>query len=475
MSYLSTGASLRRLGPGARALMVGASAALTSLAAGVAVATFGWIALAASGALAGLWAVAFAPSFVVVGSVLVVRGLSDAVADVGIVAGLNGGALIGLLLIAGAILLVGRRVASGSVVGAGAGVVTVLGLGYWLVAGVVQHGVDASLLREFVRAASVLAVALLAANADRTLTARRLADIVVVAALLPAVLVLVEGVTQWQQVVGGDLRPRGTLSHPNAASILFGTAIPIAAWRWAYGGGGRRYLLAALLLGAAILLTRSIGGLAQVVVTLFVATWLLPGRGRERAVLGMATAGILAVFVFDPFGLSRISEIDPGALQGELDRHDSSMEWRLVNWGELMEEWREQPWLGHGLGSTAELVRPLGHLPHSDPVRFLVEGGVVGATLLGAGYVLLVAGLLRRSRRGADASFAVAVLAVVAGVSVHALATHVTFNTQPMYVLAALVGWTLARRQVHHAPRSAEGYRPSSAPSPAYTSRIRLP
>ena len=34
-------------------------------------------------------------------------------------------------------------------------------------------------------------------------------------------------------------------------------------------------------------------------------------------------------------------------------------------------------------------------------------------------------------------------LAIVAGVSTHALVTHVSFNTAPVYVLAALLGWVL--------------------------------
>jgi O-antigen ligase len=413
-----------------------------SLASGAASAVLNWLPLAAAGALAVLLWLALAPSVLALGSLLVVRGLTDAIADVPIVAGLNAGALIGLTVVASALLLVVLRApARGVVIGAALLAAVV----YWFGIGVLQHGMHPSLMREVVRSASIVAVALLAVNGDRSLTPSRMATIVVLAALIPALLIVFEGLANWQAMVHGSLRPRGTLSHPNAASILFGIALPMSAWRWAYGGGGRRYLLAAGLFGVAIVLTRSMGGLAQAVVTLFVFTLVQEGHGAQRAVLGLATAAIVAAFVFDPFGISRVSELESTSLAtsstGEID---NTFEWRLVNWRMFLDEWRDSPLLGHGLGSTNELVTPLHHLPHSDPVRFLVETGLAGVALLAAGYVVLVNRLLLLARLGVHRSFAAAVLAVVVGVSVHSLATHVSLNTQPIYVVAALAGWTLA-------------------------------
>ncbi|MCK9486804.1 MAG: O-antigen ligase family protein [Dehalococcoidia bacterium] len=443
MLYRSTADRFRLLDPGIRSLLVGLVAACTSFMAGAAVAVAGMLPLAGVVGLAGLATMAFAPSFLVLGSVLAVRAMTDQFSDIAVVAGLNGGALIGLGLIAGAGALMLRRLWSDEARGVGIGLLLVMAIGFWTLVGVIQFGRDPSFQREAVRSLSIVAVALLAANADRSITPRRMANIVILAALVPALMVLYEGLTNWQAVIGG-LRPRGPLSHPNAAALLFSVAIPLAAWRWAYDGGGRRYLLIAAVLAAAIVVTRSMGGLAQAVVTLFVASLLLPDQAKVRMALGIGAVAIVVMFVADPFGISRVSELESVSLAGdELDRHDNSFEWRLVNWGALLEEWREEPWLGRGLGSTASLIRPLGHEPHSDPVRFLVEGGVAGASLYLAGYLLVVVRLRRLTRTGNARSYAVAVLAMLAGVSVHALVTHVSLNTQPMYVVAALLAWTL--------------------------------
>lgn len=454
MLYRSTGDRFRLLDPGIRALLMGTVAAATSLMAGASAAVAGVIPLAGVVGVGGLATMAFGPSYLVLGCLLLVRAMTDQFSGVSVVAGLNGGALIGLGLIAGAGALMLRRLWWDEARGVGIGILLVMAVGFWTLVGILQFGQDQSLTREAVRSLSIVAVGLIAANSDRSITPRRMADIVIVAALLPAVIVIYEGAGNWQAVVAG-FRPRGPLSHPNAAALLFSIAIPLAAWRWAYDGGGRRYLLAAAILTVAIVVTRSMGGLAQAVVTLFVASLLLPDQAKVRMALGLGAAIIVVLFVADPLGISRVSELESVSLSGgELDRHDNSFEWRLVNWAALLEEWREEPWLGRGLGTTSSLIMPLGHPPHSDPVRFLVEGGVTGAGLALAGYVLIVQRLFRLTRSGTSRSFAMAVLAMLAGVSVHMLVTHVTLNTMPMYVIAALLGWTLTLPLSEAAPQT---------------------
>ncbi len=418
------------------AVLTGAATALTN----------GRALLVVAGAGCVVWIVAM-PSWLSLGSVLVVRGLTDAAADVPIAAGLNAGALIGLLLIATAGALVLRRVREGADLHALVPASILLAaIVYWSAIGVLRHGFDESLLREFVRAASIVAVAVMAANADRTMKPSTWATALVLAALVPAILVVGEALTHWSAMVSGELRPRGTLSHPNAASILFGTVVPLAAWKWAYDGGGVRYGAAAVLLLVAILFTRSMGGLAEVVVALVAFGMLQSGRASVRTICAVGAVAVVAFFILDPLGISRVSELESTTLavtDGSAD--NNSFEWRLVNWSLLIRASEDARTLGHGLGSTSEIITPLGHLPHSDPIRFLVETGIVGVTLLGIGYLVMMNRLLLLVRAGPHRSFTAAVLATTAGVSVHALVTHVSFNTAPMYVLAALIGWTLAR------------------------------
>ena len=449
----------RRPSVAVRPFLVALIASVMSIVAGALAAATTWVVLVGTAACAVAPWLILAPSYLSLGSVLLVRGVSDMFADRSIVAGLNSGALIGLLLIFGALAQVLLRLyrrtdtVHGVILASG----VLLGVGYWFGIGVLNYGMDDSLIREVVRTSSIVAVAVMAANADRSLTASRMATIVVVAALIPAGLVLFESMTNWAAIVAGEFRPRGTMSHPNAASIFFGIAMPIALWRAIFDRGGARYLVAALLFLVAIMLTRSLGGLAQAIVTLLAFGALQRAGAPTRVAMTLTALVIIGMFVLDPLGISRVSELESTSLTvNDGGAGNNSFEWRLVNWSRLMEEWRESPWLGHGLGSTYDLVTPLGHLPHSDPVRFLVETGVFGATLLSIGYLALMARIVSLWRRGSNSSLAGAVLAVMLGVSMHSLVTHVSFNTAPAYVLAALVGWTLTHGAESATARAAD-------------------
>ncbi|MCK9494982.1 MAG: O-antigen ligase family protein [Dehalococcoidia bacterium] len=381
---------------------------------------------------------------------LTIRSLTDASATTPIVAGLNAGAVLGLVVIASAGALVVTRLIEKrqAVRGLMASVVVTGMMVYWFGIGVLHYGMDESLIRELVRAVSIVAVALIAANSDRSVTASRMGTIVVVAALIPAILVVNEAVTHWPEMVGGGLRPRGTMSHPNAAAILFGIAAPVAVWKFAHDGGGKRYLWAAGFFVFAVLLTRSLGGLAQTTVGLLALGALQQGGSRLfRVGVFVAVAAIAYVFIADPLGISRVSELESTTLQIQQGAQDNnSFEWRLVNWSLFLDKWQESRLLGFGLGTTDEIIAPLGHLPHSDPVRFLVETGILGVSLISVGVLLLVNRLVLLAKVGPDGSFAITALAVVCGVGTHMLVTHVSFNTAPVYVLAALLGWLLSRQ-----------------------------
>ncbi|MGE3962234.1 MAG: O-antigen ligase family protein [Dehalococcoidia bacterium] len=425
--------------------------------------------LAAVGAvgIAGMATLAFASSAIALLGVLTVRSLTDSFATVPIVAGLNAGAVVGLVLIASAgALIAARLVERGARIQALPTTVIVgLGIGYWFGIGILHYGADQSLIRELVRMLSILAVALIAANSDRSVTASRLGMIVVVAAMIPAALVIYEALTNWGEMVGAGLRPRGTMSHPNAAAILFGIAAPVAVWKATFDRSGARYLAAAGVLVLAVLFTRSLGGLAQITVAMMALGALQTGRPVFRLAIVGAVVGIAVLFVLDPLGISRVDEIETTSFavnQGGED--NNSFEWRLVNWSLYLQEWEKARLLGHGLGTTDEIVAPLGHLPHSDLIRFLVETGIVGVALIGAGYLAIVNRLALLARIGPNRTFSSTTLAVVAGVSTHALVTHVSFNTAPVYVLAALLGWVLiGRPEEQPAPEEAPTPRPGTA------------
>lgn len=434
----------RTLSQQAATALVSVAATTMAAAGGALAATSANLAMVAAAGVFGAACLTFASSFMSLLGVLVIRGVTDAFAADPIVAGLNAGAVVGLVLVVSAAAIIVARLyeGDGRVRGLGVTFVALAGILYWFGIAVLRYGMDPSLVREVVRTTSILAVGLIAANSDRSVNASRMGTIVVLAAMIPAVLVVNEALTNWQEMVGGGLRPRGSMSHPNAAAILFGIGAPIAMWKFTHDRAGQRYLYAAVFLMAAVFLTRSMGGFAQLVVAMLVLGALQTGRPifRVGVVVGIAT--LIALFVFDPLGISRVSEFESTDLSVQ-GSHDNSFEWRLYNWYLYLEEWEDARLLGHGLGSSEEIISPIGHLPHSDPIRFLVEIGVVGATLMVIAILAILGRLLRIARGGTNASFAIAALAALAGVGTHALVTHVSFNTAPAYVLAALLGWLL--------------------------------
>ena len=376
------------------------------------------------------------PPSVFLGFILLTRNFADLQAGSAVAGGLNAGALVGVLALGVAFF---RLVPLPRIRGLGPALLVLLLLGFWFLVGFVEFGEARPLLRELIRSSSIVAVALVALNTVRSpLDLSRAVDVVIVTAAAPAVVAVA------QMALGRD-RAYGTLAHPNAAATLFGVCLAISLWALASRPGKRRYALMAVLFGVALLSTKSLGGMAQMLVTLL-AYPLVARRAGSRAGIA-AVVGIILVIVFSlsPIGADRVSEIGTTRSYGEIAQGESgtnSLDWRFGNWVELLEEWREKPLVGYGSGSTVALVTPRQTIPHSDVVRLLVETGVFGLLTFGALFVLLV---MRLYRYAARSSYAAAVLAVLAGVAVHGTVNNITLQTATMYALAVLVGSALAR------------------------------
>ncbi|MBZ0257410.1 O-antigen ligase family protein, partial [bacterium] len=147
------------------------------------------------------------------------------------------------------------------------------------------------------------------------------------------------------------------------------------------------------------------------------------GRAARLGVIVLGcilVAGVLSTST----GRARLAALTKWDNLDEIERtqrETGSHTWRLLNWRYLYREWKKQPILGYGLASTPK-VNPninvlgggVGHDPHNDYVRYLVETGAVGlvlwlAFLVWTGRVLWNA--LRRAhappqRRGALIAFA---------------------------------------------------------------------
>lgn len=377
------------------------------------------------------------------GALLVLRNLSDVVTDFSVLGGLrlNLGALLGIAAIAYAITLViggGRRLV-------GTAVIITVALTLWLLIGFLNYGVNAGMLREWIRLISIVAVMVVAANLS-SLSPRIAVSLVIVSMILPVIVADVQLLTNLADIGPEQtrrfFRVTGTFVQANKAAQAFVVLLFLSVWlvsiRWAWVGA-----LMAIGSAAALLGTRSMGGLVAAVVAA-VAVALLYGAGSRRLRVGIVVGVLLlaVVFALSPFGASRIDALDETRLPWDVvGRTSNSLEWRLYNWWLLAWEWLERPFLGHGLGATLQAVTPVARVTHSDPVRVIVETGIVGTLLATAGIVALVrriVAILRRLRRD-EGLITRLVAAITIGLGVQTIVQNTLSHTALMYVLAVLL------------------------------------
>lgn len=301
-------------------------------------------------------------------------------------------------------------------------------------------------LGEAARVASCVGVVVIAANAPGRMTTRRVAHIIQVVGIVPAVVTVVE-------LAGDTGRGAGTLAHPNSAALLFALC-NIATFALIIDSARRRWLhvLLLLLFLAAQVATGSIGGLATVMVMAVVYLLTSAVRRADRIVLGVVGLGLAAyAAVTSSVGAERLSEYTgPGT-------EETSFEWRVLAWEQVLDAWRRHPVFGNGIGSTYSDAILRGNIPHNEYVRLLAEIGVVGllAVIVGA---LWYAHRMHQLMKAGHAPKACALaLAILAGLAVNALAANTALYTVAFYLalftLAAC--WRIAQDSVRAEPSAA--------------------
>jgi hypothetical protein len=251
---------------------------------------------------------------------------------------------------------------------------------------------------------------------------------------------------------------------------LTGVAIPVAQ-REDDG------LVLGLVLAASIVLLVAVG---RLVLAAEARTPASPARSRAigGALLGAAAlalvAGVIAIAVSER-GLAgtvshewdsfRSVKGEPGQFDpGRLASTNAGNRW--VWWSEAVGAWSDRPLAGWGAGTFPVLHRQyrtnqLDVLqPHSVPLQFLAETGVVGLVLAGGGLLLLLAGAgwtVRRLVPGPERGMAAALLGAGVAWGVHCFYDwdwDIPGVTLPMLVFAGLL---CARGARDRAARPAAG------------------
>lgn len=231
------------------------------------------------------------------------------------------------------------------------------------------------------------------------------------------------------------------INRNNFAAFMtlgLGAAFGLGLYRWSKIGGGLRQeggverlflivFVAALCL-AGVVLSRSRGGLAGIVLVGFPVGLFLVGRKRRTAFTALA-AGLVVLTIILSLWISREPLTERfAALPDEARAQDA----RPAAWLASVRIFARAPLLGAGAGTFEDQFRVTPgsgiqvryNHAHCDPLEFLAETGLVGFGLLSAAilWTMFSAGRALRRRRSRFAhSLTVGGLAGLATVLVHGL------------------------------------------------------
>jgi O-antigen ligase len=347
---------------------------------------------------------------------------------------LSGAIAVLFVLLASGLLLRRRR-------GVLPTVLSVLFLCVWTAIAVNTNGASTETLREGVREASVVAVAVIVYNAPGAVTATVAARIVQFIGSIPALRALYQLAT-----FTGINRSYGTFAHPDSAAMFFAIATIASLWLYLDNGRRRFDVVLVILFAVALVATFSIDGLATVVSMLIVFGALHPGPFRVKLGPYVIAVAVVLAFFATPLGSRRIAA-ESSSRVGVTGEPDSSLAWRLKKWEMLIPEWERSPVLGRGLGTTTTMEGAPGNLyaskpPHNEYLRYLVETGVIGLAILLWAVGFTIRRLYRKRQiSGVVGAFNAPALAIViiVGCLVDSLADNTLLNSPTGYAAALIV------------------------------------
>ena len=317
--------------------------------------------------------------------------------------------------------------------GIAAGAVT-----FWILVGFYRFGFDLEFFGELVRTIALIAIFVLSYQLGVE-SGSRLPRWLNWVVGLPAALLILGFIMRWEPTLSGATRAAGSFVHPNSAAAFF--AVGTIACMWGYMQSRNRFSLAVMFASfIALLLTRSLGGLAALASGAFVFLALnLRLAASRRLLLILLSAGLGFTLVRATGVLERLSEFQNFRYRGNILGGTDSLNWRLVNWRQLLDIWAdESPLFGFGWGSTRFEVLPLGSLPHNIYIQLLVETGAIGILLACAIFVAFIRSIIRRFKHSPQTAAALAAIGSV--VLTHGLAANWLSYVPAQYLMLFAVG-----------------------------------
>jgi O-antigen ligase len=362
-------------------------------------------------------------------------------------------AIAGLYILVAIGLLLHRHRASRQVI------LATLWLCVWTAIAAKTNGASTLTVREGVREASIVALAVIVFNSRGVLNISLVTRMVQMVGVAAAVVALYQLATHGGQSVGGEMRANGTFSQPNSAAVFFAVATMVSVWRFIDRGRQRSDAIFTTLYAVATISTFSLGGLACLLVMLVTFGLLRPGSARLKLGSCAVAALIIAVFLATPLGAERVASESSTNLttSGQHGESGTSLGWRFFKWGTLIPEWEQSPIFGRGLGTTITSegnanIQVTGVPPHNEPLRYLVETGIFGLLTLFAAVIFLLRRLARLRRIPGAHETATLGIAVVVGMLINGVGANTLLYTPAAYVAAMVVAAVLGAGQDPSSP-----------------------
>lgn len=343
--------------------------------------------------------------------------------------------------------------------------ITAGALAFWALVGFSKFGFELDFLFELLRTLALIAIFVLSYQLG-TESGSQLPRWLDWLVGIPAIALILGFVLGWEPTLSAGGRATGPFVHPNSAAAFF--AVGTIGCMWGYMQSRRRSSFFVMSLAfVALLLTKSLGGIVGISVGALVLLALNVRLAASRRIILIAVSSASGFFLAQITGaLGRLTEFQNFRYRGNIIGGTDSLNWRLVNWLQLVELWADDsPLFGFGWGSTRLEVLPLGSLPHSIYIQLLVETGIVGLLFVSAIFLSFIRSVFRRFKRYPQTAAALA--AIGSTVLAHGLVanwlSYVPAQYLALFTLGVMLGYTRplhteAGRVVAHPSRTVNSH-----------------
>ncbi|WP_414754044.1 O-antigen ligase family protein [Anabaena sp. CCY 9910] len=326
--------------------------------------------------------------------------------------------------------------------------------------------VFATSLREWVRLFSWLMLYLLVMQLKEKTHPQTVINLLFWALVIPLAIALLQmfvpGIlpSQFAPLSGGVLaegsRIRGSIGHPNSFATFLLLFIGLTTWKLTITKVRWPWLLLLGLLAFFYVSTKALFSLMMLAVFMLV---LIAPRLSLLKLIGAAFFFGLVIFLFGSteFGQQRLGSIaQTPLLNPDIDiwraillsySDNNSFNWRIAQWHELLEAWKQYPLFGYGLGVTTHIASN-GLYAHNDYVRALTEGGIVGLVSFIAFFGVQIGRIVQLMRRSlsnkTQSSLCLVLLALILTIPVGMITENVWSHTMLFFywfTLLAVAGW----------------------------------